>query len=107
MSKRSSKQPDPSEIARSVLDAVVPDAEPKLRRGSVSLASFKVAATTGSADLIEDDNANAKNPAAVAIGRLGGKIGGPARALRLSSEEKKAIATKAAKARWKKQKPKP
>lgn len=43
-----------------------------------------------------------KNPAAVALGRLGGKKGGPARALALSKAERSQIASKAAKARWKK-----
>jgi len=43
-----------------------------------------------------------KNPAAVALGRLGGKKGGPARAQKLTTEERSAIAKKAATARWKK-----
>ena len=72
MPKRSSKQPDPSEIARHVLDAVVPDAEPPKE----------------------------KNPAAVALGRLGGLKGGPARAAMLTAEQRKEIAQRAAKARW-------
>lgn len=41
-----------------------------------------------------------KNPAAVALGKLGGMKGGKARAEKLSSERKKEIAQKAAKARW-------
>ena len=41
-----------------------------------------------------------KNPAAVALGRLGGKKGGPARAAKLTPEERREIAQKAAKARW-------
>ena len=41
-----------------------------------------------------------KNPAAVALGRLGGLKGGNARAAKLSSAKKKAIGKKAAKARW-------
>ena len=41
-----------------------------------------------------------KNPAAVALGKLGGKEGGPARAKKLSPEQRKAIAEKAARARW-------
>lgn len=41
-----------------------------------------------------------KNPAAVALGRLGGLKGGPARAKKLSKEERKAIAREAAKTRW-------
>jgi len=43
-----------------------------------------------------------KNPAAVALGKLGGKKGGPARARKLSPEQRKAIAEKAARARWEK-----
>jgi hypothetical protein len=42
-----------------------------------------------------------KNPAAVALGRLGGKKGGKARAEKLSGEVRSAIARKAALARWK------
>jgi len=44
----------------------------------------------------------AKNPAAVALGRLGGLKGGKARAEKLSAKKRKEIASKAAKARWKK-----
>lgn len=46
--------------------------------------------------------AKEKNPAAVALGRLGGLKGGPARAKKLSSKKRKEIAEKAAKARWNK-----
>jgi len=41
-----------------------------------------------------------KNPAAVALGRLGGLKGGKARAEKLSDRERRAIARKAAAARW-------
>lgn len=41
-----------------------------------------------------------KNPAAVALGRLGGKKGGPARAAKLSARKRREIAKKAAAARW-------
>lgn len=44
--------------------------------------------------------AREKNPAAVALGHLGGLKGGPARAKKLSSKKRKAIAQEAAKARW-------
>jgi len=44
-----------------------------------------------------------KNPAAVTLGKLGGKKGGPARAKKLSPEQRKAIAQEAAWARWGKQ----
>jgi hypothetical protein len=41
-----------------------------------------------------------KNPAAVALGRLGGIKGGIARAKKLSPWERKEIAIKAARIRW-------
>jgi len=43
-----------------------------------------------------------KNPAAVALGRLGGKKGGAARAAKLTPEQRSEIAQLAARARWKK-----
>jgi hypothetical protein len=43
-----------------------------------------------------------KNPAAVALGRLGGLKGGKARAAKLTAKKRKEIAKKAAQARWKK-----
>jgi len=42
-----------------------------------------------------------KNPFAVALGRLGGKKGGPARARKLTPKQRSASARKAAIARWK------
>lgn len=42
-----------------------------------------------------------KNPAAVALGKLGGAKGGPARAKALSAERRREIAQRAAKSRWK------
>lgn len=42
-----------------------------------------------------------KNAAAVALGRLGGKKGGKARADKLTVEQKRSIARRAALARWK------
>lgn len=41
-----------------------------------------------------------KDPAAVALGRKGGKKGGPARAAKLTPEERSKIARKAVRARW-------
>lgn len=43
-----------------------------------------------------------KNPAAVALGRLGGLKGGKARAKSLTKEQRSAIAKKAATERWSK-----
>lgn len=65
------------------------------------LAAQIVAEATGEAgvELIQHPTPE-KNPAAVALGRLGGKKGGPARAKALSAKKRKEIAKKAAKARW-------
>jgi hypothetical protein len=41
-----------------------------------------------------------KNPAAVALGRLGGLKGGKARAAKLTKEQRSEIAKKAAQKRW-------
>jgi hypothetical protein len=45
-----------------------------------------------------------KNAAAVALGRLGGKKGGKARAEKLDPERRHQIASAAARARWSKEK---
>jgi len=76
MPKRSSKKSrDYQQIARGVLDAVDPDAEPKPEEAVETL----------------DEG---KNPAAVALGRLGGKKGGKARAEKLTKEQLSEIARK-------------
>lgn len=71
MRKRSSK--DINLMARSVIDSIIEK---------------------------EDIQQPEKNPAAVALGRLGGLVGGRARAEALSPQKRKQIARKAAKARW-------
>jgi hypothetical protein len=63
-----------------------------------SLAARIVAQTTGS-----PPPQPAKNPFAVALGRLGASKGGKARAANLSANQRKEIAQKAARTRWKKQ----
>lgn len=45
-----------------------------------------------------------KNPAAVALGRLGGLKGGPARAAKLTAEQRSEFARRAVMARWSKRK---
>ena len=47
-------------------------------------------------------NVKKKNPAAVALGRKGGKKGGPARAAKLTPEQRSESARKAVQARWSK-----
>jgi hypothetical protein len=63
------------------------------------LAKFIVDVSTGEAELPEDQP-NGKNPAVVERSKRGGKKGGKARAQKLSPERRKAIARKAARARW-------
>ncbi|MGB7292805.1 MAG: hypothetical protein WBD99_11580 [Thermodesulfobacteriota bacterium] len=57
-------------------------------------------ATQGSNNKEPSKEKPEKNPAAVALGRLGGLKGGKARAKKLSAKKRKAIAKKAATARW-------
>lgn len=61
---------------------------------------------TGDADQDAPKPEREKNPAAVELGRLGGKKGGKARAAKLSPERRAEIAKQAAQARWKPESPK-
>lgn len=72
MPKRSSTPTDRNKLAKWIVDQVTIEAEAQPQ----------------------------KNPAAVALGRIGGLKGGKARAEKLSSKKRQAIARKAAKARW-------
>jgi hypothetical protein len=65
----------------------------RLRKDPNQIATIIVEAATDEAHIV-------KNPAAVALGRLGGLKGGKARAAKLSPERRKEIAQKAARARW-------
>jgi hypothetical protein len=67
----------------------------KRPRDTNQLAKWIVDQSTGQ---LPDAN-EGKNPAAVALGRLGGLKGGKARAEKLSSRKRKDIARKAANAR--------
>lgn len=81
MPKRSSKNPrDVNVLAARILAEATGD-EPKRKPSP------------------EDEG---KNPAAVALGRLGGLKGGKARAAKLSAKRRKDISIKAAKTRWRK-----
>ena len=51
-------------------------------------------------ELLQKAVEDGKNPAAVMLGRLGGLKGGKARSAKLSAEERKRIARKAANSRW-------
>lgn len=70
-------------------------------RDTNSLAAAIVAQATDPEDQ-GDDPYEGKNPAAVELGRLGGRKGGKARAESLTPEQRSAVARKAAQARWSK-----
>lgn len=77
MRTRSSSRPrDVNQLAKHVIDMATGEVEDK------------------------DCTSEQKNPAAVELGRLGGKKGGKARAERLSPEQRSDIARKAATKRW-------
>jgi hypothetical protein len=86
MLRRSSKDPGQvtAEIVQGAVEAIYP-------------ATLLVAKAMGAAHA-----AKAKNPAAVALGRMGGLKGGRARAAKLSKSRREEIAANAAAARWKK-----
>lgn len=64
------------------------------------LAKFIADMATG--EIEKPDPSKGKNPAAVALGRLGGRKGGKARASKMTPERRREIAQKAAKKRWSK-----
>ena len=79
MRDRSSKRPrDPNELAKLLVDIATGEREDPLL------------------------TSDGKNAAAVALGRRGGLKGGLARAKKLSPEERRVIAERAARARWQK-----
>ena len=55
-----------------------------------------------SGEVEKEEPPHVKNEAAVALGRLGGKKGGAARATKLTAEKRSGIARLAASVRWKK-----
>jgi hypothetical protein len=69
-------------------------------RDANQLAKFIVDSATGNEPAEPTDDG--KNPAAVALGRLGGLKGGKARAAALTKKQRVEIASVAASARWKK-----
>lgn len=75
----------------------MPNRSSKPPRDLNRFAKFIVDKATGQ---IEPDPDTGKNPAAVALGRLGGQKGGKARAKKLTPERRKEIARKAAEKRW-------
>ena len=73
----------------------------RARRGDLNqIAASIVERTTADAKAVETPLK--KNPAAVALGRLGGLKGGKARAALLSKQQRSDIARRASAARWQK-----
>ena len=75
----------------------------KKREHDIAVTAFRVVQeATGQTEPEEDKplDTEGKNPAAVALGRLGGRKGGKARAAKLSPERRREIARMAARARW-------
>ena len=62
------------------------------------LAASIVSEATG--EELEPTEHSGKNPAAVALGKLGGQKGGRARAERMTPEQRSAAARRAAEIRW-------
>jgi len=78
----------------------VPDRSSKRPSDPNELAAQIVGEATG--DLPPVDPDEGKDPAAVALGRKGGLKGGKARAERLTPDQRREAARKAAEARWRK-----
>jgi hypothetical protein len=77
--------------------------KPKRPRDTNKLAKLIVDLSVG--EVQEADPYAGKNPKAVESGRLGGQKGGKARSEAMTVERRKAIARKAATARWTKKSP--
>jgi hypothetical protein len=69
----------------------------KRPRDPVQLAKLVGDIATGQ---VEDNEPDDRNPAAVALGKLGGAKGGKARAAKLTPKKRTEIARKAAQKRW-------
>ncbi len=78
-------------------------ARTKRPRDTNLLAYQIVQEATGQAPLPAPEPPDTRNPAAVALSRLGASKGGHARAASLSATRRSAIAKKAVQARWKRQ----
>ena len=86
MPKRSrrDRDPDPNVLASQIVRQATEEPEEDLRV------------------VLDAAIAEGKDPAAVLLGRRGGRKGGPARAKKLSKKRRSEIAREAARARWKK-----
>jgi hypothetical protein len=78
-----------------------PEKPPKRPRDANQLAFQVVGELTGTLEPLPPEGTGPpKNPAAVALGKLGGSKGGKARAASLTPAQRREIARKAARKRW-------
>ena len=80
-------------------------AKKKTRRDTAEIARSIVEQVTGgklNGEPLDEPEPDTRDQNAVALGRKGGLKGGKARAEKLTAEERREIAKKAAKTRWKK-----
>ena len=77
-------------------------AKKKKKPSDLNLLAVSIVEATTDEEAEEPVAEMQKDPAAVALGRKGGKKGGKARAEKLTPEERSEIARIAAQARWKK-----
>jgi len=88
-----------------VYDLSMADKKRKKKEHDFSVTAFRVVQeATGQSEPEPEKSLSTegKNPHAVALGRLGGLKGGKARTEKLTPEQRKEIAEKAARARWQK-----
>lgn len=90
----------PNRSSKKDRDEETPTKRERRPRDPNQLAFNVVREATGEDEKFEPEEKE-KNPHAVALGRLGGKKGGKARAAKLTAEERSEIARLAALARWK------
>jgi len=75
----------------------------KRKNEDVNQAAFRVVREATSEPIPITSAKRRKNPAAVALGRLGGKKSGKARMEKLTPEKRRQLASDAARARWHKE----
>lgn len=97
---KTKKSTDPNVIAHEILQAIT--GEPAGTTSVKKASKEKSAPISLKGKAAKKKDPPEKNPAAVALGRLGGLKGGKARMEKLSLKRRAEIAKKAAMTRWKK-----
>ena len=101
MPKRSSKLPrDPNQLAARIVAMSTGQELPAPKDDQGEDTEELDREISEEAAKIKKEEPKGKNPAAVALGRLGGMKGGKARAEKLTAEHRSRIASNAAKRRW-------